>query len=161
MNEDMGGSSVERSESNNYFGPGQAGASMQNQPPSRGFGMLGSGDGGIPLDPAGSDGSRYYTIQRVNGNGGNGKGDGTAGPHKHTLQESDRVKKNSIARHFLKLEKVKKKTQVRVFLRAASVFGIFERGFQTATQTTYAGMHVITPRHRSNIRIFLACSNNN
>ncbi|MCJ1269220.1 hypothetical protein MMC22_009109 [Lobaria immixta] len=111
MNEDMGGSSVERSESNSYFGPGQAGASMQNQPPSRGFGMLGSGDGGIPLDPAGSDGSRYYTIQRVNGNGGNGKGDGTAGPHKHTLQESDRVKKNSIARHFLKLEKVKKKTQ--------------------------------------------------
>lgn len=120
MGEEMAGSSVERSESDNFFAPGQPGASMQNQQPSR-FGMLGSSDGGIPVDPAGSDGSRYYTIQRVNGNGGNGKGDGTAGPHKHTLQESDRVKKNSIARHFLKLEKVKKKTQVRVFLRAASV----------------------------------------
>lgn len=161
MGEDMAGSSVERSESNNFFAPGQPGASMQNQQPSRGFGMLGSSDGGIPVDPAGSDGSRYYTIQRVNGNGGNGKGDGTAGPHKHSLQESDRVKKNSIARHFLKLEKVKKKTQVRVFLRAASVFGICERGFQTATQTTYAGMHVIPPRHRSNIEISLPFTHNN
>lgn len=161
MTEDMGGGSVERSESNNFFASGQPGASMQNQQPSRGFGMLGSSDGVIPLDPAGSDGSRYYTIQRVNGNGGNGKGDGTAGPHKHTLQESDRVKKNSIARHFLKLEKVKKKTQVRVFLRAASVFGICERGFQTATQTTYAGMHVIPPHHRWNIKIFLQFCHNN
>lgn len=142
MVEDMGGSNVERSESNNFFAPGQPGASMQNQP-SREFGMLGSHDNDIALDLAGSDGSRYYTIQRVNGNGGNGKGDGTAGPHKHSLQESDRVKKNSIARHFLKLEKVKKKTQVRRFLRAASVFGMCERGFQTARQTTYAGMHVI------------------
>ncbi|MCJ1470792.1 hypothetical protein MMC07_009439 [Pseudocyphellaria aurata] len=111
MGEDMGGSQVERSESNNFYVPGQPGASMQNQP-SRGFGMLGSNDNDIALEPAGSDGSRYYTIQRVNGNGGNGKGDGTAGPHKHSLQESDRVKKNSIARHFLKLEKVKKKTQI-------------------------------------------------
>ena len=161
MGEDMAGGSVERSESNGFFGPGQGGASMQNQQASRGFGMLGPGDGALPLDPAGSDGSRYYTIQRVNGNGGNGKGDGTAGPHKHTLQESDRVKKNSIARHFLKLEKVKKKTQVRVFLRAASVFGTCGRGFQTATQTTYAGMHVISLRHRSNIKAFPPMSYNN
>lgn len=68
-----------------------------------------------PLDRnslPGSHGERYYTIQRVNGNGANGKGDGVAGPHKHTLEESDRVKKNSIQRHFLKEEKEKKKSQV-------------------------------------------------
>lgn len=46
----------------------------------------------------GAHGARYFTIQRVNGNGGNGKGDGVAGPHKHTLAESDKVKKNSVVR---------------------------------------------------------------
>ncbi|KAH7414140.1 glutathione S-transferase [Phaeosphaeria sp. MPI-PUGE-AT-0046c] len=48
---------------------------------------------------------KFYTFQRVNGNGGNGKGDGVAGPHKHTLEESDRVKKNSVVRWFAKCEK--------------------------------------------------------
>jgi len=57
-------------------------------------------------------GGKYYTIQRVNGNGGNGKSDGVAGPHKHTLEESDRVKKNSVIRWMAKNEKDKKKTQV-------------------------------------------------
>ncbi|KAF1911763.1 hypothetical protein BDU57DRAFT_460588 [Ampelomyces quisqualis] len=49
---------------------------------------------------------KFYTFQRVNGNGGNGKGDGVAGPHKHTLAESDRVKKNSVVRWLAKCEKV-------------------------------------------------------
>lgn len=58
---------------------------------------------------------KFYTFQRVNGNGGNGKGDGIAGPHKHTLEESDRVKKNSVIRWQMKLDKDdKKKSQVRV-----------------------------------------------
>ena len=70
-------------------------------------------DGRVENIP-GSHGEKYYTIQRVNGNGGNGKGDGVAGPHKHTLEESDRVKKNSIQRQSLKEEKVKKKSQVSV-----------------------------------------------
>lgn len=47
-------------------------------------------------------GARYFTIQRVNGNGGNGKGDGVAGPHKHSLEDSDRIKKNSVIRSTLK-----------------------------------------------------------
>jgi hypothetical protein len=55
---------------------------------------------------------KFYTLQRVNGNGGNGKGDGVAGPHKHTLEESDRVKKNSVQRWLAKNEREKKKTQV-------------------------------------------------
>ena len=59
---------------------------------------------------------KFYTLQRVNGNGGNGKGDGVAGPHKHTLEESDRVKKNSVQRWMMKNEREKKKSQVRVFL---------------------------------------------
>ncbi|MCJ1288441.1 hypothetical protein MMC26_007798 [Xylographa opegraphella] len=63
------------------------------------------------LSLPGSKGERFFTIQRVNGNGGNGKGDGVAGPHKHTLQESDRVKKNSVQRQLLKLEKETKKMQ--------------------------------------------------
>ena len=138
MSEDMGGSGVERPESSNFFAPGQPGASMQNQQPSRGFGMLGRSEDGIPLDSAGND-DRYYTIQRVNGNGGNGKGDGTAGPHKHTLQESDRVKKNSIARHFLKLEKVKKKTQVRVFFQSGFSFRNLRAGFSNSNPNYVCG----------------------
>ncbi len=62
--------------------------------------------------PPGKNGERYFTIQRVNGNGNNGKGDGVAGPHKHTLEDSDRVKKNSIQRQLLKMEKLEKKIQV-------------------------------------------------
>lgn len=55
---------------------------------------------------------KFYTFQRVNGNGGNGKGDGVAGPHKHTLEESDRVKKNIVIRTLAKSEKEVKKVQV-------------------------------------------------
>lgn len=56
---------------------------------------------------------KFYTIQRVNGNGGNGKGDGVAGPHKHQLEESDRVKKNSVVRWLMKNDRERKKIQVR------------------------------------------------
>lgn len=66
----------------------------------------------VPTNHPGATGQRYYTIQRVNGNGGNGKGDGVPGPHKHALSESDRVKKNSVQRHVLKQDKEDKKTQV-------------------------------------------------
>ncbi|CAO2650718.1 Nn.00g020100.m01.CDS01 [Neocucurbitaria sp. VM-36] len=55
--------------------------------------------------PPGSPPKKFYTFQRVNGNGGNGKGDGVAGPHKHTLEESDRVKKNSVLRWLAKCKK--------------------------------------------------------
>lgn len=59
---------------------------------------------------------KIYTIQRVNGNGANGKTDGNPGPHKHDLEESDKIKKNSVVRWMLKNEKEKKKQQpVRLF----------------------------------------------
>lgn len=78
---------------------------------SQTFGLL-TPSIGLPMSHVGVAGQRYYTIQRVNGNGGNGKGDGVAGPHKHTLEESDRVKRNSVQRHMVKEEKDRKKIQV-------------------------------------------------
>lgn len=62
---------------------------------------------------AGFSGEKFWTVQRVNGNGGNGKGDGVAGPHKHTLERSDEIKKNTVQRLLAKKEKETKKQQVR------------------------------------------------
>ena len=59
---------------------------------------------------------RFYTFQRVNGSGGNGKGNGVAGPHKHTLEESDRVKKNMVMRTLAKNKKETKRVQVSLTL---------------------------------------------
>ncbi|KAK2591401.1 hypothetical protein QQS21_010907 [Conoideocrella luteorostrata] len=56
-------------------------------------------------------GQRFWTVQRVNGNGGNGKGDGVAGPHRHTLEKSDEIKRNSVQRYLAQQEKDVKKTQ--------------------------------------------------
>lgn len=58
------------------------------------------------------NGHKLYTIQRVNGNGGNGKTDGVGGGHRHTLEDSDRVKKNSVHRYLLKKSKDEKKVLV-------------------------------------------------
>lgn len=63
----------------------------------------------FPAGHPGAGGARYYTIQRVNGNGGNGRSDSIGGPHRHTLEESDKVKKNSVQRFLLKEEKERKK----------------------------------------------------
>jgi glutathione S-transferase len=55
---------------------------------------------------------KYWTIQRVNGNGGNGKGDGVPGPHKHTLEKSDEIKKSSVQRYLATQKKEARKGQV-------------------------------------------------
>ncbi|KAI3586252.1 hypothetical protein IWW34DRAFT_607417 [Fusarium oxysporum f. sp. albedinis] len=58
-------------------------------------------------------------LDRVNGNGGNGKGDGVAGPHKHTLERSDEIKKNSVQRYLANQGDVKKdKEKVQTPLKA-------------------------------------------
>ncbi|KUL91246.1 hypothetical protein ZTR_01761 [Talaromyces verruculosus] len=62
---------------------------------------------------AAGNGQKLYTIQRVNGNGGNGKTDGIGGGHRHTLEDSDRVKKNSVHRYLLKKAKDEKKVVVQ------------------------------------------------
>ena len=96
-----------------FFGTGETFG--QNSQQAQLFGIAPTMNGDAS-DIPGANGERYYTVQRVNGNGGNGKGDGVAGPHKHTLEESDRVKKNSIQRQFAKVEKERKKTQVRILV---------------------------------------------
>ncbi|KAL2215799.1 putative glutathione transferase [Thermoascus aurantiacus ATCC 26904] len=86
-------------------GAGGGGENLNQQ-----FGMLAPNPALLPtgLHPAPS-GAKYYTIQRVNGSGGNGKADGVGGGHRHTLEESDRIKKNSVQRFLLKQEKERKK----------------------------------------------------
>jgi hypothetical protein len=58
---------------------------------------------------------RFYTLQRVNGTGPNGKDEG-AGRHRHGIEDSDRIKKNSVARWLAKSSKEppKKASQVSV-----------------------------------------------
>ena len=85
--------------------------SANGQQPPAPANILGSNDVSNPQQP-GSDGSRYYTIQRVNGNGANGKGEVPSGGHKHSIEDSDKVKKNSIHRFFLKEEKERRRSQV-------------------------------------------------
>jgi glutathione S-transferase len=68
-------------------------------------------------DPAstgrhGAHRGRYFTIQRVNGNGANGKSTGAGGGHRHTLEDSDRVKKSSVQRYLLKEAKNRKSNPV-------------------------------------------------
>ncbi|UNI15187.1 Glutathione transferase [Purpureocillium takamizusanense] len=60
------------------------------------------------------EGQRFWAIQRVNGNGGNGKGDGIAGPHRHTLQRSDEIKRNSVQRWLADRDKEVKKIQKQI-----------------------------------------------
>jgi hypothetical protein len=57
--------------------------------------------------------ARFYTIQRVNGTGINAK-EGDSARHRHTLEESDRIKKNSVIRATTMQEKDKKKPKVNV-----------------------------------------------
>lgn len=78
----------------------------------------------LASSPSVTGGRRYYTIQRVNGNGANGKNDGVSGRHRHTLEESDRVKKNSVQRYLLK-DKGKKKGSVR--LSFSSEYAAFDK----------------------------------
>lgn len=75
-----------------------------------------------PKGHPGADGKRWYLIQRVNGGhntGGNQEDEDDEGrettnlDHKHTLEESDRIKKNSVQRWLLKEEKERKAKRVR------------------------------------------------
>ncbi|KAI1365619.1 hypothetical protein F5Y08DRAFT_172821 [Xylaria arbuscula] len=63
---------------------------------------------------------KYWTIQRVNGNGGNGKGDGVPGPHKHTLEKSDEIKKSTVQRFLAAQEKEARKGQKTILQKRPS-----------------------------------------
>ncbi|KAJ9294821.1 hypothetical protein DTO280E4_496 [Paecilomyces variotii] len=90
---------------NPFFNPGDN--PRENQP----FGVL-TPNPTLPEGHPAAHGARYFTIQRVNGNGANGKADGVGGGHRHTLEESDRVKKNSVQRWMLKEAKEQKKAML-------------------------------------------------
>ncbi|TXC03830.1 hypothetical protein FocTR4_00001601 [Fusarium oxysporum f. sp. cubense] len=109
-------------------------------------------------------GQRLWTIQRVNGNGGNGKGDGVAGPHKHTLERSDEIKKNSVQRYLANqggVKKDKEKVQVSHIHDANSeekeflIWGILEKAPLKAT-----GAALLTARKHAKeneIKLYAAC----
>lgn len=64
----------------------------------------------FPEGHPGADGKRWYMVQRVNGNGKDGDDAGL--DHKHTMEESDRIKKNSVQRWLIAQEKERKKQNV-------------------------------------------------
>ncbi|KAL2798458.1 hypothetical protein BJX66DRAFT_322798 [Aspergillus keveii] len=88
-----------------YPSSASVGNGNENQP----FGVL-TPNPPLPEGHPGANGQRFFTIQRVNGNGANGKNDGVSGGHRHTLEESDRVKKNSVQRLLLKEARDRKKS---------------------------------------------------
>lgn len=71
------------------------------------------GEQRIELGPDGGLMRPFYTVQRVNASATGGEGDAerddAAGRHRHGLDESDRVKKNSVVRATLKSEKEMRK----------------------------------------------------
>lgn len=109
-------------------------------------------------------GQRLWTIQRVNGNGGNGKGDGVAGPHKHTLERSDEIKKNSVQRYLANqgdVKKDKEKVQVSHIHDSNSeekeflIWGILEKAPLKAT-----GAALLTARKHAKeneFKLYAAC----
>ena len=106
---------LDNADPNNFFASNPGGSTPTQGQQQPDFTMLSANTGLSMGSSLSAGGGKYYTIQRVNGNGGNGKGDGVAGPHKHTLAYSDAVKKNSVQRTMLKDEKNMKQahTQVR------------------------------------------------
>lgn len=140
-----GDSSADSPAIEKFIAPGQRSHDQQPpQPPN----ILGSNHN-VAVEKPGADGARYYTIQRVNGNGANGKGDGTAGGHKHSIDESDKVKKNSIHRHFLKEEREKRKSLVNIFQFCRSDFHCHSKRLHTLEAATSFLPKPDTPhRHR-------------
>lgn len=86
----------------------------------------------LPDDHPGANGDRYFTIQRVNGNGANGKNEGVGGGHRHTLEDSDRVKKNSVQRHIMKEEKERKKAAVCLVTCSVGCFVVWKKKVHTS-----------------------------
>ncbi|KAJ5305083.1 uncharacterized protein N7443_004743 [Penicillium atrosanguineum] len=117
-----------------------------NQP----FGVLAPGSN-LPLDHPGVNGARYFTIQRVNGNGANGKSEGVGGGHQHTLEDSDRVKKNSVHRHFMKHDKERKKSTYRAMDDTQ-----MQKSYHTKA-TGLAAATAISHSVESNLKLFGSC----
>ena len=108
--------------------------------------------GRYPKNRPGADGEKWYTIQRVNGGGtgADGKVDdeeegeegmGKSLDHKHSLEESDRIKKNSVQRWILKEEKERRAGRKVCLSCAPIVFGLKRRlwpHFNIMSTSTFA-----------------------
>jgi hypothetical protein len=118
---------------------GVNGNGPSNNPSDPNFGLL-ELPRHLPKGHPGADGKRWFTIQRVRGNPGGGavkdkresNADGLGDvaeeddstfldptldhDHKHTLEDSDRIKKNSVLRWLQKEEKEKKRLSVSLTL---------------------------------------------
>ncbi|RMD41714.1 hypothetical protein DV735_g3389, partial [Chaetothyriales sp. CBS 134920] len=88
--------------------------------PENAFGLLGPARRFPPGHP-GANGKKWYTIQRVNnvpdGAEADPDADGHPLDHKHNLEESDRIKKNSVERWQLQQEKEKRQSLKGVQVR--------------------------------------------
>ncbi|KAJ5700337.1 hypothetical protein N7536_003350 [Penicillium majusculum] len=132
--------------------PGMYTFSLNDDPAIRNaqtFGML-TPNPGLPPNHPGSNGGRYFTIQRVNGNGANGKNDGVSGGHQHTLEESDRVKKSSVQRYVLKEKKDKRTRTDRVMSRTG------QKSYHTKA-TGLAAETAIKHSADVNLKLFGSC----
>ncbi|CEN59444.1 Putative Glutathione S-transferase [Aspergillus calidoustus] len=125
-----------------------AGGGTENQP----FGVL-TPNPPLPEGHPGANGQRFFTIQRVNGNGANGKNDGVSGGHRHTLEESDRVKKNSVQRLLLKEARERKKS---FSTRAMSTNTPTQKNYHTQATGT-AAETVANHSRDSDLKLFGSC----
>ena len=140
---------------NTVLGQGDLHVVMENQTsPDEAAG----GEQRWPKGHPGADGKKWYTIQRVNGSadtGGRGRGgddtedeemnDGEGGrnlDHKHTLEESDRIKKNSVQRWLLKEEK-EKRSGKKVRLSLNSLLPLILIPFHTLSFALFFPCHLI------------------
>ncbi|GFF23101.1 glutathione S-transferase U9 [Aspergillus lentulus] len=108
----------------------------------------------LPEGHPGANGERFFTIQRVNGNGANGKNDGVGGGHRHTLEESDRVKKNSVQRYLLKEAKEKKKAIATRTMPSQSEAQ--QKTYHTKA-TGLAALTAINHSHEAEFKLFGSC----
>ena len=109
-NEQMDGQGDNTDENGQSFFPIATNGSL-NPGSSQGqtFGIP-AAQGGSSTSHPGANGQKYFTIQRVNGQ--NASGIDTETTHRHSLEDSDRIKKNSILRELAKEAKDQKKIHV-------------------------------------------------
>lgn len=69
---------------------------------------------------------RFYTLQRVNGTGPSGREEG-GGPHRHGIEDSDKIKKNSVERWMAKSNKEPPKRKAPV-VSVCTTFQFLVRG---------------------------------
>lgn len=132
------------------YGGNGAGDDRESQP----FGIL-TPNPSPPEGHAGIAGERFFTIQRVNGNGANGKHDGVGGGHRHTLEESDRVKKNSVQRRVLNQTRERKRSSpVRIFLLYPAPEVDFDTACRSVRSRSIARLNS-TSKHNSMFNCYL------